>query len=331
MNETEKFDRLARKVKFKRWLGTILLIVVLVPVVMIGFNFLTSRLVMRQSNQLMQQLSMRSEIMAPNIQISDQQLADDNNQHGKIVSHRYKEIDGYRIPWSSVEGRYTIFTNVVTISNVVDGAVDFNKKHRHIQETDYDRATQTKIPLFYNNRYKYLKGDMPLDMPHELQQVGKMSNYVAEVAVTFKKPLTYQQIKKILPQGVSADWYWIGVDKDVNIEAINNNYLGIQAFSDRGIKRLSNKDYADFRKSLLHAQDNHLTESYTIDNGKPYKPAQYAAKYAKKYPTLAKAKFSGVILTGQSENFKQLANADWISASSVGATIKRVPYIKPKY
>ncbi|MER0124125.1 hypothetical protein ABPH35_10960 [Streptococcus sp. ZJ93] len=44
------------------------------------------------------------------------------------------------------------------------------------------------------------------------------------------------------------------------------------------------------------------------------------------YPTLADAKFSGVILTGKAENFAQLENQDWIFASSIGAAIPNQPY-----
>ncbi|RHW44883.1 anti-sigma factor [Bombilactobacillus bombi] len=326
MDENQKFENLARKVKIKRWLWTIGLIVILVPLVMIGFDKITGHLVRQQSNQLFKKMDMRSTIMAPNIQTSDRLLADDNNQHGKIISHRYKEIDGYRIPWSSVEGRYDLFTNAIALSNVVDSHSQTQKSHK-IKVLDYDRTTQTKIPLFYNNQYQaHLKADS-LVKPQELPRVAQMSNYVAEVALTFKQPLTYQAIQQKLPQNLHANWYWIGTNKHNSLEVANNNYLGIQAYNNR----ISNHDYQDFRKLLAQAQTLGLTETFTLNNDQPYKPAQYAAYYAKKYPDLKKARFYGVIVTGQSENFKQLENADWISASSTGATIERVPYIKPEY
>ncbi|MCB8815426.1 anti sigma factor C-terminal domain-containing protein [Desulfosporosinus shakirovi] len=41
------------------------------------------------------------------------------------------------------------------------------------------------------------------------------------------------------------------------------------------------------------------------------------------------AKILGVMLTGQTENFKALENQDFIRGASVGATAQIVPYIKP--
>lgn len=41
-------------------------------------------------------------------------------------------------------------------------------------------------------------------------------------------------------------------------------------------------------------------------------------------------KILGVVLTGKTENFKELENQDFIRGASVGATAQVVPYIKPE-
>ena len=41
-------------------------------------------------------------------------------------------------------------------------------------------------------------------------------------------------------------------------------------------------------------------------------------------------KILGVMLTGQTKNFKALENQDFIRGASVGATAQIVPYIKPE-
>ncbi|MCC9773742.1 hypothetical protein HK133_10255, partial [Streptococcus agalactiae] len=54
-------------------------------------------------------------------------------------------------------------------------------------------------------------------------------------------------------------------------------------------------------------------------------------KYAKKYDKVNnsdKLKFSGIILTGKAENFKQLKEKEWVHASSIGANIEYKPYYK---
>ncbi|SFH58581.1 Sigma factor regulator C-terminal [Priestia megaterium] len=43
-----------------------------------------------------------------------------------------------------------------------------------------------------------------------------------------------------------------------------------------------------------------------------------------------KVKILGVMLTGQTQNFKALENKEFIRGASVGATAQMVPYIKPE-
>jgi len=43
-----------------------------------------------------------------------------------------------------------------------------------------------------------------------------------------------------------------------------------------------------------------------------------------------KVKILGVMVTGQTQNFKALENKDFIRGASVGATAQMVPYIKPE-
>jgi hypothetical protein len=38
---------------------------------------------------------------------------------------------------------------------------------------------------------------------------------------------------------------------------------------------------------------------------------------------------NGIVLTGRSENFKQLEGKSWIRAASAGASAETIPYIKP--
>ncbi|BDR55504.1 anti sigma factor C-terminal domain-containing protein [Xylocopilactobacillus apis] len=314
MNEEQKFERLARKVKVKRWLAMIgLSIVTALAVLLITYQVMKG-LVRNQSSHLFEEMSIQSQIMSPNIEISDQLLADDTNLKGKIVSHRYKKIDGYRVPWSNFEGRYGLFRRRI----LDDSTTDSDSMNG---EQVFDRVTQNKIPTFYNRKYVKSSNSFTQTKVNEISKLNQMKGYVAELAITFKKPMTYDEIKKLFPKNLRTEWYWIGMSGTGAGSNQSDQYIGFQA--DNGV--LKSDYYKWFCKYLLEAPASLLGKHSNFNGSK------FAKDYAKKYPKLSDAKFEGVIITGKSENFKQIENADWIENSSIGVTIKTVPYIKPEY
>lgn len=87
--------------------------------------------------------------------------------------------------------------------------------------------------------------------------------------------------------------------------------------------KLDNTTYQDFKKSVAAiAKKNQITIN-------DFSPSKDALKQVKKYPTLKSAKFSGVILTGQTKNFANFDKNSWVFASNVGLTVELRPDIKP--
>lgn len=304
--DNKQFEKMAFKVKLKRWLITILIVIITVPVMLgIGYKF-TQSLAGHQTQLLNNKMETVQEIAAPNIQISDQALDDSSFWGGKVVSHQYKEIDGYRISWSTAEGQYNWAFNWLSNNGLIDTT----------RTAAYTRLTQQKVPMFYNNQVT----NPNIRKATELPAVAKMKGYVAEVALTFNQPLSYQQIQSRLPKNLHANWYWLGVSGKADPTLEENHFLGIQSIEKGG--QLTNSDYQTFN-SYLKKSDLGTYNNFSLTD--------YAHQYAKQHRTLKQAKFAGVIVTGKSENFKALRNRSWITESSVGATIKRVPYIKPTY
>lgn len=309
MDRNQQFEKMARKVRWHRLLTTVIIVIITVPIVLLVGYKGSQMLAARQVSDLNTKMDGSQTIMAPNIQISDQMLTNNSFWGGQVISHRYKEIDGYRIPWSTVAGNYSWLTN--SRPDDTNGAVD------QTESGLYDRDTQTKIPVLYNNRVKHPN----VKATKEVNKVTQMKNYVAEVAVTFKRPLTYSEIQHKLPATLRADWLWLGVSGNADPTIMNNSLLGLQTTNGK----ISNHDYRWDRKTLKQAKDLDLMGYNDFDL------AKYAQNYAQKYPSLKQAKFAGMIVSGKSESFKAITNQSWITASSVGATIKRVPYQPTAY
>lgn len=303
MNESKKFRRLARWVKIRRWLITVGIAVIVVGAALPIAYKLTQMRAAKESNAIMQAMTLNQEIMAPNIQTSDQYLGNTSIMGGEVISHRYKEIEGYRVPWSTASGNYTwlggggdTLANATDWGDTADGGL-------------YDRLTQQKIPLFYNTRVKKPE----IKVTQAISQVARSQRAVAEMAITFKQPLTYQQIRAKLPAKLHAQWYWIGVDGQADSTMMDNNFLGLQVPSVKHSGRLTTADYQPFVAALR--EEGQASSGMSYDK---FDLSKFARKYVKQHPTLRQAKFAGVIVTGNSEDFTALTQANWIYASSVG-------------
>lgn len=303
MNEGQKFRRLAMRVKLVRWLVTIVIVIVVIFVGAIGGYWWTQRQAAKASNDRTQMMTLISTVMSPNIETSDQYLADTNFMGGKVTSHRYKDIEGYRESWSPLVEPYS-WSWLGTQSSTTLNATDTTDAGA------YDRITQHKVPVFYNPQFKH----PDVKRASDVTKVAATKGAVAEVALTFKRPLTYAQIQQRLPRKLHAVWYWIGVGAKADPTMMDNTFLGIQANAQGHLQQGKyTHPYRDFRQA---AQQLHkLTWDDQYDN---YSPAKYLQSYVTRYPTQKTAKFAGVIVTGDSENFQPLTQDKWLYASSAG-------------
>jgi len=294
VNEEQQFQKLARRVKWRRWGITIGLILVIMIGGGLAFVQMTRVKAKRASDEINRSFDVINAVLSPNIQISDQFLENSDFFGGTVVSHRYKEIDGAHENWSANRGPYTwLLGRGGGFSNAAD-----------ITDTAaYDRVTQHKIPLFYNvDRQK-----SEVQRAHEVRQVVRQKHYLAEVALTFDHRLTLQQIKAKLPAGVHANWYWAGVSGKADATMMDNNFIGFQGANQA---KFTAENYRWFRHEALS------TASGMTYNG--FDVLAYANRFAKRYPKLEQAKFAGVIVTGKSAAFKPLTQAKWVATSSVG-------------
>ena len=115
-------------------------------------------------------------------------------------------------------------------------------------------------------------------------------NDVAELAVTFKSELTYDEIKRGMPGSVAVTWLWSGIATG------NAEYVGVPIG-----KEDPTGDYRYYLKS--------------------YNRFKSQMSWPNQVPNLALAKFPGVVITGNIADLKALETSDKVDKVSLGVVM----------
>ncbi|CAJ1226283.1 hypothetical protein LZY01_08670 [Levilactobacillus zymae] len=304
---------LARRVKRKRWVFTVLVALGVSLMMLVGGYQLVQHLTGRDSQRRSDYLWTIAEVKAPNILANDHYLVNPTAFGGQVMSHRYKRIAGQSVAWSPAVANYALRGST---SPVVDQAT------RGPQGGLYDVETQQKIPEFFNQHLTTReKRTQAITETQELGQVARTQRMVGEVALTFKRPMTYREIRQQLPAGLTAAWFWIGLPRGA--VTLDNDFLGVQSRNqdDEVTGRLTPRQYRDFRQKLTTAAQRYPRELTFND----FSLFRYGGQYAQRYRSLANAEFAGVIVTGTSAAFKKLGTPGWVVASSAGIVTPQNP------
>lgn len=289
-----------RKQLLKIIITSIVVILVLLPILYKTGNHFAAKGASRLHNQLF----LYHEIAEPNVRIDSQVTSSSSTFGGNITTNRSKNINGYLVQWSTLTSSYDWLRLHMDHNELTPGSF---RSSTGIFE--YDKQTKKKIATFYHPSItKYYDG-----IQNELKAVSQMDNHVAEVAISFNQPYTFQDIQAKIPDNLNIVWlYMISPIPDESNGSVGTAVYGFNP-SD------SPKDaYTNFSDAL---------EKYDA-NG--YNETIQEFLHSNKNKPFDEAEILGIMLTGQTKNFKALENQDFIRGASVGATAPIVPYIKPE-
>jgi len=302
MNDFDQdLKQLARHTRRRRWLMTVLIALVTGLLLVVGLYFSVQAVLERRYQATDATFITKETIESPNIITTSRYLTNESVFSAELVSDRYKNIDGYQVPWSQARAAFGWLQGNQDISS--DG----------VDQTAYglvNRATRQKLPVFTNPRAKTYHA------LNELPTLKQSPNAVAEVALTFDRPYTYAQIQQLVPQNVLVNWYWLGTASRYNVAQLGR-YIGVNADEKTG--QLSIETYQDFvRQVHIAAKQNSMTISG--DGGPTYR---LYADGVQQTPTnqLTQAKFGGIIVSGKTTNLLKLTAQSWITDSSVGTIV----------
>ncbi|CAM4082649.1 hypothetical protein BAMA_16675 [Bacillus manliponensis] len=291
-----------KKAKRKQLLTIIITSIIVIPVLLLIFYRVGNYFAAKSSTKLHDWLFVHNEIAQPNVQIDSQVMSNSSMFGGNIVTNRSKNINGYVVQWSTLTSSYGWIGSDIDHNELIPG---FHWSDTEFYE--YDKQTKKKVATFYHPSIKkYHDG-----VQNELGEISQMENHVAEVAISFDQPYTFQEIEEKIPDNLNIVWLYM--TSEIADESKGPAGMPVYGFHPSDSPK---EAYDSFMDSL---------EKYDADGEEIQKFLR-----SNKNKPLDKVEILGVMLTGQTQNFKALENQDFIRGASVGATAPIVPYIQPE-
>ena len=288
-----------RKQLLKIILISIIVVIILLPIFYKTGNYFAAK----SSTRLHERLFLHNAIAEPNIQIDSQVTSNSTMFGGEIITNRSKNVNGYLIQWSTLTSSYDWVRYSINPNELIPGLYWADK-----DLYAYYKQTKNKVAMFYHpDIQKYY------DIENEIAEIAQMENYVAEVAISFDQPYTFEEIKEKIPDNLNIVWLYM-------TSAIVDESNGPSSESVYGFapSDAPSDAYEEFRSAMEQYDED--GENETI---------QKFLK-ANKNTSFEQTEVLGVMLTGRTENFKALENQEFIRGASVGATAQIVPYIHPE-
>ncbi|GMA70082.1 hypothetical protein GCM10025879_13280 [Leuconostoc litchii] len=333
MNENQKFENLIKRTKAKNNLRGIMIsafsTIIILIMILLSANFFIAHTMNKQSKLQDQKLNIEKIAFSPNIFTTSQSIQSVGWTKATLTETRIKNIDGYHIHYPKKSAQFSVSGIQLSSGNDIDV---YNTGSSIIAKNN---KTQEKEPIFFSRSpstiYKKSKKLISYTpATHEAKKLSAMNNTLAEVALTFDNSYSYDEIRKIIPDNIMINYYWLGFgNNNIDTMAGVGRYIGLNASTDgRGtlIEGSSkNHNYIGYN-GLKQA----LTDSSSLDFESRNLNQNYISSIkAQLSSNLKKAKFNGVIVSGKSENLKNLDDLNFVFASNVGATTPIVPFEEP--
>jgi hypothetical protein len=296
----EALKKAKRKQLLKIIITSFIVILILLSILYKTGDYFTAK----SSARLHENLFLHNAIAEPNIQIDSQVISSSSMFEGNIITNRSKNINGYVVQWSTLTSSYDWIRSNIDHNELTPG---FYWSDTNFYE--YDKQTKNKVATFYHPSIKkYYRG-----IPNELEEISQMENHVAEVAISFNQPYTFQEIEEKIPDNLNIVWLYM--TSEIVDESKGPSGMSVYGYDPSVSPRERYISFIDDLKQYDADNDIVAIQDFLNEN---------------KNKSFDNVGILGVMITGQAENFKALENQNFIRGASVGATAQIVPYIKPE-
>ncbi len=360
--DANKFEEVVKKSKQKNRKKSILMVlisvvlsIILVFAILLGIFSINDRRFFENAKYL----EVRTRFMTPNVQTRHLPQSDIGLFIGKNTVEVQKDVDGYPLEWGNISGTFNIFSKLGKVDSYSVGGKSYpegrrmnffnpNITYKFItpditekarKENNYTRKqgkNGSSWDVYPEELYEEVK------YPNDLENVVKTENRVVEVGISFDKPYTYEEVQKMMPENLVQAWYWVSegaqttnkIQKNIYVDETDEDVFartvtfGYSENSDIKFGDLRLGNYWEGDKGLKTAFDM-LKTDYSSEMDKEERKVLDGILKNNHLKNKKDMLLNGIVLTGRSENFKQLEGKSWIQAASAGASAEIVPYIKP--
>ncbi|MGH4122683.1 MAG: anti sigma factor C-terminal domain-containing protein [Clostridium sp.] len=251
-------------------------------------------------------------VAMPNAYVGNIQV-DDRIMVGQIDYVRYRFLGNRPITDGNYKEGYTymplingiygdmseyLFTNSGESSKESDEIINYNKVDKRVMK-------------FYNPSIKYESYINDLENLNEI-----VSNKLMEISLSFDKTYSLEQVKTMIPRGITLNWYWVNTfsknDKHDSSKSILEEYdvYGIKVLDSGGTT--IKEPEKDFINAIIRGKEKK-------DHSSIYESIYDTLSNGKGEINKEDLKIIGVVVSGNVGDLKALKDKSYIKAATIGA------------
>ncbi|MCY6485768.1 anti sigma factor C-terminal domain-containing protein [Clostridium aestuarii] len=319
-----KFKKVVRKAKWFSIIRNIIICIFVITAISIA-NLQTSG---SKGQKLLDDIREYKYISAPNTFIS-QYMVQVGALNSEIQYYTYKIIEDKPVYFDQERWNYSI---IPLFSETVADTTNISMGKAESEQELYDNLKYNKygreLMKFY---YPYVKYDK---YKNDLQLVDKIGdNKCMEMALSFDKLYSIDEVNKLIPKNVTLTWYWVDTSNDKEKEEHKSSERHYA--NDKEKKYISANEIAledevygikvlDRNGVIYENPENRFID--VIESQKD-KKSRFETEYKRIYDNLKgkddkitkdDLKIQGVVVTGNAEDIKKLKTLPFIKAYSLG-------------
>ncbi|EPD50548.1 hypothetical protein HMPREF1210_02517 [Paenisporosarcina sp. HGH0030] len=324
---TSSISKLVKRAKRRTILRNIVIsiLVIFFLSVTLGFTWLS---IMRWSQEnAMRDIQLFSRITNPNVEELGAQNEGNGLFEGILTFNRYKEIEGIPVNWSDRVVTYSLFGGVsrltgdhspIQIQDKNDGEMKF-----------YDRVTKQRMMKFYHPDVEYPK------LSDDLASLNNVADdTLVELALSFDQKYSPQEVRELMPEGITLKWYWVDTYSKTDIERLNDNTVEAVnggEFQTEASPELATEIYG-FDEMPEDPENPSLSEQMflgDVEMGVSLEDGKYHGEFERIYKQLKGDSSTlnaknihviGAVVTGEASDLAKLNNMPMIRATVLGVT-----------
>lgn len=236
-----------------------------------------------------------------------------------VDERTFKTVVGRSILWDTKMKKIPLFGRIETLSQgsgMVYTTSLNQEANRHIRYNDFNN--ERRIDFYYPGlRYDFL--------PHELNIATSLDkNKLIEVAISFDKPMTLDEISKQLGNK-NVNWLWVDtstkeqmrrMEKELDSDSVKTKGGGGAFGFDIHPQAPYSSQYEEFfMRTLKELKKMGVRKGIVNEALKGIEENTRS--------TEGKIRYNGAVVTGTAEELKRFQDLDFIRASVLGATIDK--------